>query len=151
MRVQSLGWDDLLEEKMATHSSILAWEVPWTGEPEWSQSMWSQKSHTRLSDRACRHRLSTVMLTISKQFMDLHPSMDHTEEHCPRLTLLLIGGQVAKILCSRYREPRFSHWSESQIPHASTKDSAYCNEEKTQHSQINKYYFFKKADLLSTK
>ena len=46
MWVQSLGWDDLLEEEMATHSSILAWEIPWTGEPDWSQSMWSQKSHT---------------------------------------------------------------------------------------------------------
>ena len=29
-RVQSLGWEDPLEKKMATHSSILAWEIPWT-------------------------------------------------------------------------------------------------------------------------
>jgi len=29
-RVQSLGQEDLLEEEMATHSSILAWEIPWT-------------------------------------------------------------------------------------------------------------------------
>ena len=28
-RVQSLGWDDLLEKEMATHSSILAWKIPW--------------------------------------------------------------------------------------------------------------------------
>ena len=33
MRVQSLGQDDLLETKMATYSSILAWEIPWTEEP----------------------------------------------------------------------------------------------------------------------
>ena len=33
MRVQSLGWEDPLEEEMATHSSILAWEIPWTEEP----------------------------------------------------------------------------------------------------------------------
>ena len=33
MWVQSLGWDDPLEEEMATHSSILAWEMPWTEEP----------------------------------------------------------------------------------------------------------------------
>ena len=32
MGVQSLGWEDLLEEKMATHSSILAQEIPWTEE-----------------------------------------------------------------------------------------------------------------------
>ena len=32
-RVQSLGQEDLLEKEMATHSSILAWKIPWTGEP----------------------------------------------------------------------------------------------------------------------
>jgi len=31
--VHSLGWDDPLKEEMATHSSILAWEMPWTKEP----------------------------------------------------------------------------------------------------------------------
>ena len=31
-RVQSLGWEDLLEKEMATHSSILAWKIPWTEE-----------------------------------------------------------------------------------------------------------------------
>ena len=31
--VQSLGWEDLLEKGMATHSSILAWRIPWTEEP----------------------------------------------------------------------------------------------------------------------
>ena len=33
MMVWSLGWEDPLEEEMATHSSILAWEIPWTEEP----------------------------------------------------------------------------------------------------------------------
>ena len=32
-RVQSLGWEDPLEKEMATHSSILAWRIPWTEEP----------------------------------------------------------------------------------------------------------------------
>ena len=32
-RVQFLGWEDLLEKEMATHSSILAWRIPWTEEP----------------------------------------------------------------------------------------------------------------------
>ena len=35
-----------LEEEMATHSSILAWEAPWTEEPGWLQSVGSQKSQT---------------------------------------------------------------------------------------------------------
>ena len=33
MWVRSLGWEDSLEEEMATHSSILAWRIPWTEEP----------------------------------------------------------------------------------------------------------------------
>ena len=37
--VQSLGWEDLLENSMATHSSILAWRIPWTEEPGGLQSM----------------------------------------------------------------------------------------------------------------
>ena len=37
--VLSLGWKDPLEEGMATHSSILAWRIPWTVEPEGLQSM----------------------------------------------------------------------------------------------------------------
>jgi len=32
-RVQSLGWEDTLEKEMATHSSILAWKIPWMEEP----------------------------------------------------------------------------------------------------------------------
>ena len=44
MRVQSLGREDHLEEEMATHSSILAWEIPWTEEPGGLQSMGVAKS-----------------------------------------------------------------------------------------------------------
>ena len=32
-QVQPISWEDLLEKEMATHSSILAWEIPWTEEP----------------------------------------------------------------------------------------------------------------------
>ena len=44
--VQSLGQQDYLEKEMATHSSILAWEIPWTGEAGRLQSLGSQKSRT---------------------------------------------------------------------------------------------------------
>ena len=43
-RVPSLGGDDPLEKEMAAHSSILAWEIPWTEELDGLQSMGSQKS-----------------------------------------------------------------------------------------------------------
>ena len=39
----ALGWEDPLEEGMATHSSILAWRIPWIEEPGGSQSMGSQR------------------------------------------------------------------------------------------------------------
>ena len=42
-RVQSLGWEDLLEKGMATHSSILAWRIPWTEKPGGLQSLGSQR------------------------------------------------------------------------------------------------------------
>ena len=42
-RVQSLGWEDLLEKEMATPSSILAWKIPWMEEPGRLQSMGSQR------------------------------------------------------------------------------------------------------------
>ena len=41
--VQSLGWEDLLEKEMATHSSILSWEIPWTEESGRLQSMGSKR------------------------------------------------------------------------------------------------------------
>ena len=42
-RVRSLGWEDPLEKEMATHSSTLAWKIPWTKEPGSLQSMASQR------------------------------------------------------------------------------------------------------------
>ena len=41
--VRSLGWEDTLEAGMATHSSILAWRIPWTEEPDGLQSKGSQR------------------------------------------------------------------------------------------------------------
>ena len=45
-QVRFLGWEDPLEKKMATHSSILAWRIPWTQEPGGLQSMGSQELET---------------------------------------------------------------------------------------------------------
>ena len=46
MKARSLGWEDPLEKKMATHSTIPAWEIPWTEEPGGLQSMGSQELDT---------------------------------------------------------------------------------------------------------
>ena len=42
-QVRSLGWEDLLEKERATHSSILAWKIPWTEDPGRPQSMGLQR------------------------------------------------------------------------------------------------------------
>ena len=42
-QVRSLGWEDPLEKEMATHSSTIAWKIPWTEEPGRLQSMGSQR------------------------------------------------------------------------------------------------------------
>ena len=42
-QVRSLGWEDALKKEMATHSSTLAWKIPWTEDPDRVQSMGSQR------------------------------------------------------------------------------------------------------------
>ena len=54
--VRFLGREDPLEKEMATHSSIIAWRIPWTEEPGRLQSMESQKSQTWLSNERERER-----------------------------------------------------------------------------------------------
>ena len=58
MQVQSLGQEDPLEELMATHSSILAWRIPWTEESGRLQSMGLQRVRHDRSNLACMHKAS---------------------------------------------------------------------------------------------
>ena len=52
-RVLSLSWEDTLEKEMATHCSILAWEISWTGEPG-GHSPWSHNvRHQSATEHAC--------------------------------------------------------------------------------------------------
>ena len=59
MQVQSLGQEDPLEEGMATHSSILAWRVPWTEEPG---GLWSIESHRVGHDQRDLARMRAMFL-----------------------------------------------------------------------------------------
>ena len=61
MRVQSLGQEDLLEQKMATHSSIVAWNIPWTEEPD-SASSWGCKESDTAEHRGA-HTHTTPRLS----------------------------------------------------------------------------------------
>ena len=60
MRVQSLGQKDLLEEEMATHCSILAWEIPWTEDPGGLQFMGSQGVGHNLSTKQQQKKLLNI-------------------------------------------------------------------------------------------
>ena len=51
MPVRSLGWEDPLAGEMATHSSILSWEIPWIEEPGGLQSIGSKESGTSPADQ----------------------------------------------------------------------------------------------------
>ena len=57
-QVQYLGGEDLLEKEMATHSSILAWEIPWTEEPGGLYSPWGckQSNMTEATEVTCTKR-----------------------------------------------------------------------------------------------
>ena len=91
--VQSLVWEDPLEEGMATHSSILVWRIPWTEEPGGLQSLglhrvrhdWMTNSHTCL-------------------------------RHCLRVLCALILNLTSWNKCGRYN-PHFGNWSTARLSH----------------------------------
>ena len=80
MQVQSLSWEDSLEEGMATHSSILAGRIPWTEEPGWLQSIGLQRVRHDWSDLACMHASEQVLRLAVCFSLPLSPT--------PSLTLL---------------------------------------------------------------
>ena len=68
IRVQSLGWEDTLEEEMATHSSFLVWKIPWTEEPGGLQSIESQRVRQDLvTDHSCTWHTRLPTLDILHQ------------------------------------------------------------------------------------
>ena len=72
MQAWSVSQEDPLEEEMATHSSILAWKIPWTEEPGGQQSI---ESHRVRHDWACMHHILSVQMTKLIQSQFLFPKM----------------------------------------------------------------------------
>ena len=54
-QIRSLGWEDPLEKEMATHSSMLAWEIPWAEEPGAGYSPWDHKKSDTTEQLAHTH------------------------------------------------------------------------------------------------
>ena len=75
MRVWSLGQEDPLEEGMATHSSILAWESPWTEERGRLQSKGSQRVGHAWNDLAPISFLFLIHSCFPLTFLSIHPSI----------------------------------------------------------------------------
>ena len=74
--VLSLGREDFLEKEMATHSSILTWEIPWTEELSRLQTLRLQKNQTWLSDQTATMCFIQMLLVFAKclfSFLGLHP------------------------------------------------------------------------------
>ena len=86
-QVQSLGWEDPLEKGIATHSSILAWEIPWTEEPGGPQYTGSQRvrqdrgTNTHTHIHTCT-RAHTSTHTHTHTYMHTHThTCAHTHMH----------------------------------------------------------------------
>ena len=67
-RVQSLGWEDHLEEEMATHSSILAWRIPWTEE---LGGLWS-KALQRVGHNSVTEHIVYHIVIVKQEIRDLY-------------------------------------------------------------------------------
>ena len=75
--IPGLGWEDPLEEDMATHSNILAWRIPWMEKPSRLLSMGVTKSWTRLSDftHSLTHNLLSIAILTIKVALNLSPRL----------------------------------------------------------------------------
>ena len=100
------GWEDPLEKKMGTHSSILAWEIPWAEEPGELQSTGSRLTHTssqRILPKPCKycHLTCAVYLILFKRLFYKLPALEqwgHSKtcefhEHGPIATLYLVWNE----------------------------------------------------------
>ena len=83
-QVQSLGWEDPLEKDVATHSRILAWEIPWTEEPGGLPSMGSERVR---QDRITKH--ARTLRSVHKRRLSLSPSPPIYLPTCPCLSVSL--------------------------------------------------------------
>ena len=123
-QIRSLGQEDPLEKEIATHSSILAWEIPWTEKPGRVQSMGSQRvGHDWATNIHTSHRhyikkwrwlCTTKTLftnTRGSQIGLPTPDLAHADFPGPSFHILL-SSPLTHFVCSRHG---FSHWKPLSI------------------------------------
>ena len=81
-QVRSQGWEDPLEKEMATHSSTLAWKIPWTEEPGELQSKGSQKLDT--TERLTLSLFHFSQITLEKH-SQIHETLKYISMHFQKL------------------------------------------------------------------
>ena len=114
--VQSLGWEDSLEESMATHSSILARKSPWTEEPGRLQSMGSQRVGHEWSTKAQHYISNCDRWVIRLTLLDLQ-----------KIWITYGLSEQNSFLCRRLYTYLYYIISVSQVPgHAVTRSNSGC-------------------------
>ena len=124
MWVWSLGWEDPLEEEMATHFSILAWNIPWTEEIGGPQSIGSQRVRHDWSNLSCMRTLQAKWGRVGFDSTNCYTTVRHVCVHVKSLQLCLTlcdhtdcsppGTSAHRILQTRTLEwvaISFSRWS----------------------------------------
>ena len=111
MWVQSLGWEDPLEEDMATHSSILAWRIPWTETPGRLQPISVTKSQTQLSEHSQPLKYTLILRIVipssqlmAKLFVCICKLLQSRPTLCDTMDCRLPGVSVHGILQARILE-----------------------------------------------
>ena len=136
-RVQSLGWEDPLEKEMATHSSILAWRIPWTEEPGRLQSLGSQRVR---HDRATNTHTHTYIYILLVLFLS---KISNTLIIFDRLGLIIVTfnwqgcGSFARRMFQQSDSPCNTHLGLLVVPHhCLEEESPYPKDPHTLYSHI---------------
>ena len=138
-RVRSLGWEEPLEKEMVTHSSILAWRLPWTEKPGRLQSMGSQRVR---HDWATSHHLHlwstevTLWLTAKAKNAGPHPySTNLTMAANTSFEAVFTAGLLMKRIC--YNAITHCSWINKYIKHSMIDLLTY-------HNPVYKLFDFQK-------
>ena len=89
--VPSLGWEDPLEEEMATHSNILAWKIPWTEKPGGLQPKGSQRvEHNWVTKHAHREKVGLLIIRHGSPRFLKSKSSSVTQTHCEQVSTWIV-------------------------------------------------------------
>ena len=120
-RVRSLCWEDPLEKEMATHSSILAWKIPWTEELGWLLSMGSQWGHDWATSLSLSLSLLVHEKTDVQTFLETKDNVDFLYIS-DELSFWLLGPKTKGVLTFRKVTQRdyLNGWYSSQLSSSHT-------------------------------